>query len=143
MVPIVITQTYIASPAEVWKAITDPAAMHRWYFDTMENFEPRVGFETRFNVHANGKDYMHHWRVLEVIPERKLVYEWLYPDYPGQSTVSWELQPAGNDTVLTLTHRGNESFPQDNPDFSRESCTGGWTYFLGERLKTYLEGGTL
>jgi uncharacterized protein YndB with AHSA1/START domain len=143
MTPVIISQTYIATPAAVWKAITDPHEMRRWYFDTMEDFQPRPGFETQFNVEANGKDYLHHWTVLESVPERKLVYEWRYPDYPGESTVTWELMPAGNDTQVTLTHRGIESFPQDNADFAPASFTGGWNYFLGERLKTYLEGGTL
>ena len=32
-----------------------------------------------------------------------------------------------------------ESFPQDIPEFSRMSCLGGWTYFINQSLKEYLE----
>jgi hypothetical protein len=42
-------------------------------------------------------------------------------------------------TNLKLTHVGIETFPQDNPLFSRESGEAGWGYFLHESLKLFLE----
>lgn len=31
-----------------------------------------------------------------------------------------------------------ESFPQNTPEFKRESCVGRWGYFIKHRLKNYL-----
>lgn len=77
--------------------------------------------------------------VLEVISEKRIKYSWQYPDIDGYSTVSFELSEINNQTRLKLTVDGLESFPQDIPEFSRESCTEGWFYFIKQRLKNYLE----
>lgn len=50
----------------------------------------------------------------------------------------WELSETPSGTKLTLTHEGHETFPQDDPIFSREGCQGGWDYFLRESLKAFL-----
>ena len=42
-------------------------------------------------------------------------------------------------TNLKLTHAGHDTFPNDNPIFSRESGEAGWRYFLNESLKAFLE----
>jgi len=137
--PVIVEETYNAPIEKVWNAITDSSEMKQWYFEEMEVFKPEVGFETQFNVHANGNDYLHIWKVTEVIPFKKIVYNWTYKDYAGDSYVTWELSTENNKTKLKLSHTGIETFPKDNPDFTRESCTGGWTFFLCERLKNYLD----
>jgi hypothetical protein len=38
-----------------------------------------------------------------------------------------------------LTNIITEDYPSDVPEFKRESCIGGWNYFLGEMLKGFLE----
>jgi hypothetical protein len=40
---------------------------------------------------------------------------------------------------VKLTHEGLETFPQNNPDFAKESFMQGWTYILGTSLKKFLE----
>ena len=50
--PIVVEQTFNAPMAVVWKAITDKDQMRRWFFKTMTDFEPEIGFETQFNVRS-------------------------------------------------------------------------------------------
>ncbi|HET7732950.1 MAG TPA: SRPBCC domain-containing protein, partial [Paludibacter sp.] len=137
--PIIVEQTYNASVAEVWKAITDENEMKKWYFKTMETFKPEVGFETEFDVEANGKHYLHQWRVTEVEHGKKITYNWKFGGYKGEWAVTFELTDENGLTKLTLTNYGIESFPQDNPDFSRESATEGWNYFIRERLKDFLE----
>jgi uncharacterized protein YndB with AHSA1/START domain len=138
--PIVVAETFSAAPERVWRAITDKDEMRRWFFETIAAFKPEIGFETRFNVRNAGRDYLHLWKVTEAIAPRKLAYEWKYEGYPGASFVVWELVEMGNGTRLTLTHNGVETFPQDDPAFTRESCEGGWRYFLCDRLKAFLEG---
>jgi hypothetical protein len=38
-----------------------------------------------------------------------------------------------------LTVEVLEDFPDDIPEFRRESCIGGWNYFINHRLKEYLD----
>lgn len=137
--PIVIRETYRAPVEVVWRAITDKEHMRKWFFDSISEFEPRPGFETQFNVHAEGEDYLHLWRVTEAVVNRRIAYDWKYPGYAGESDVVWELSESAEGTELTLTHTGVDSFPQDKAVFTREACEGGWRYFLGERLKAFLE----
>ena len=137
--PIVVEQTFDVPIAMVWKAITDKAQMPQWFFEPIADFEPRVGFETQFTVVAEGRDYQHLWKVIDVVPESRIVYAWRYGGIPGNSTVSWELSETPDGTKLRLTHSGHETFPQDNPIFKREMGVAGWKYFIQESLKAFLE----
>ena len=137
--PIVVEQTFNTPIAVVWKAITDKDQMRQWFFEPMTDFKPEIGFETQFNVRCEDQDYLHLWQVTDVVPERRIAYQWRYGGYPGNSSVTWELSEALNVTKLRLTHEGHETFPQDNPIFSRESGQAGWDYFLHESLKAFLE----
>ncbi len=137
--PIMVEQTYNASIAVVWKAITDKDQMRQWFFETMTDFEPEVGFGTQFNVRVEDQDYPHQWKVIDVVSERRIAYDWRYGGFRGNSSVTWELSETPNGTKLKLTHKGIETFPQDNPVFSRESGQAGWDYFLHESLKAFLE----
>jgi len=137
--PVVVEQVFNAPIAVVWKAITDKDQMHQWFFDAMTDFEPEAGFETQFNVRCEGRDYLHLWKIIEVVPQKRIVYDWRYGGYPGSSTVAWGLSEVANGTRLVLTHTGHEGFPQDDPAFSRESCQAGWDYLVRESLKAFLE----
>ncbi|MDP6553399.1 MAG: SRPBCC domain-containing protein [Pirellulaceae bacterium] len=137
--PIIVEQTFNAPVAVVWNAITNKDQMRQWFFETMTDFEPESGFETQFNVRCEDRDYLHVWNVTDVIPEKRIAYGWRYGGHPGDSTVVWELSETANGTKLALTHEGHETFTQDDPNFNRESCQGGWEYFLCERLKAFLE----
>ena len=85
--------------------------MKNWFFAEMEVFKPEVGFETQFNVHTNGNDYLHIWKVTEVILFKKIVYRWTYKDYAGDSYVTWELSTENNKTKLKLLHTGIDTKP--------------------------------
>lgn len=137
--PIIVEQTYNTSIDRVWKAITDSGQMRKWFFANIDSFKAEVGFETEFNVQANDKNYLHLWKITEVQVQKKIIYNWKYGGYSGNSYVIWELSSENNFTKLKLTHEGQETFPQDNPDFRRESCIEGWKYFICQRLKEFLE----
>lgn len=137
--PFVIERTFNAPVARIWKAITDKEDMKKWYFD-IPDFKPEVGHEFEFTAGDDTKKYTHHCKVLEVIPNKKLSYTWRYPEKPGTSTVTMELFPEGDTTKFRLTHSGLETFPQDHPDFRKESFAAGWTDIIGKFLKEYLEG---
>jgi len=136
--PIVIEETYQASVEMVWDAITNKDKMKQWYFD-LDQFKPEVGFEFKFTGHGSkGENYIHLCKITEVIPGKKLQYSWQYENYKGRSLVTFELFGEGAKTRLRL-HEGLETFPQDNPDFARESFTAGWTEIITKSLKNYLD----
>jgi uncharacterized protein YndB with AHSA1/START domain len=127
-----------ASAEEVWNAITNKEEMKHWYFD-LEAFKPEVGFEFQFYGGSEEKQYLHLCEITEVIPFRKLTYSWRYDGYVGNSFVTFELFEEGKQTRVKLNHEGLETFPQDNPDFAKESFTAGWTEIIGTSIKQYLE----
>jgi len=123
---------------KVWKALTDKDEMKKWYFD-LSAFHPQVGFEFSFNGQGHDcEQYVHHCKITEVIPGKKLSYSWRYEGYPGISVVTFELFSEGDKTRLKLTHAGLESFPQDKPDFAVKSFAEGWTEIIGKSLPNYL-----
>jgi uncharacterized protein YndB with AHSA1/START domain len=137
--PIIVEQVFDATIRQVWEAITEPNQMRKWFFEEMGSFKPEVGFSTEFDVSFDGKHFIHQWKVTEVLPQRRIAYDWRYRGYPGDSRVTWELTSESRQSRLRLTVEGLETFPQDMPEFTRESCIQGWTYFIGERLKKCLE----
>lgn len=137
---IIVEQTFNRPVYKVWSAITRADLMRQWFFDNMESFKPAVGFETQFNVQSGDRDFLHMWKITEVVPLKKIRYNWKYGGYPGDSTVAFELFEQHEQTMLRLTHTGMESFPGDIPEFSRESCEEGWHYFIKKSLKEYLDG---
>ncbi len=137
--PVIVEETYKASMDRVWEAITVRDQMVLWYFDAIEAFEPRVGFETRFNVRVGERDFPHVWKLTEVREKEKLAYDWRYESYPGRSDVAFELSETPHGTKLRLTATVTESFPQDIPEFKRESGVAGWEYFIRSSLKNHLE----
>ena len=137
--PIIVEQVFDSTIQQVWEAITDPTQMRQWFFGQIVSFKAEVGFSTEFDVSFDGKRFIHQWKVTEVLPQRRIAYDWRYRGYPGDSRVTWELTSERHQSKLKLTVEGLETFPQDMPEFTRESCIQGWTYFIGERLKKYLE----
>ncbi len=136
---IVLERTFSAPAETIWNALTEIDQMKQWYMPALESFRPEVGFETQFNIHHNGKDFLHLWRVTEVAPGRKIIYSWKYQGFPGESFVTFELFPEGNMTRLKLTHTGLESFmPRINPDLARNNFLQGWTQ-LGSELQKFLD----
>lgn len=136
--PFVLEKVLHAPPAIVWKALTDPSQMQQWYFDIPE-FRPEPGFEFEFTAGSEERQYRHLCKVTEADPNRKLSYSWRYADFPGDSEVTFELIPGGDQTTLQLTHKGLHTFPQDHPDFQAESFAAGWTHIIGQSLATFVE----
>ncbi|MEQ8272669.1 MAG: SRPBCC domain-containing protein [Deltaproteobacteria bacterium] len=136
--PIVVEQTFDAPVERVWSAITEPNLMRQWLFETMADFEARVGFETRFTVNADGRDFVHRWRVEDVVVNERIVLDWRYEGIRGASVVTWTLAPNDGGTTLKVTHEGGHTFPQDEPAFQRKADVEGWTFLVGERLATLL-----
>lgn len=136
--PIIIKETFVSTSQQVWSAITDPSEMRQWFFENMPDFQPKIGFKTQFEVKNEGRTFTHTWQVTEVIPQKKIKYNWFYPEYPGDAFVTFLLQKKDNATELTLVMDIVEDFPKNIPEFTRESCIAGWNYFINQQLKNYL-----
>lgn len=137
--PIVVEQIFNASVDKVWEAITRAELMRKWFFDNIPEFNPEIGFKTKFNVKSGGRDFLHLWEVTEAIPEERLTYNWRYDGYSGDSYVSFEILGQENQTNLKVTYEVMESFPDGIPEFKRENCHSGWEYFIGKSLKEFME----
>jgi uncharacterized protein YndB with AHSA1/START domain len=135
---IIVEQKFDASSEIVWDAITNIERMRNWYFENIPDFHTTVGFKTQFNITNGNKNFLHRWNVTEVIPHKKIKYEWTFEEYNGKSTTSFELFEKNNSTLLRLTVEVLEDFPDNVEEFRRESCIAGWNYFINGRLKEFL-----
>ncbi|WP_301002269.1 SRPBCC family protein [Capsulimonas corticalis] len=77
---------YPQSPDRVWKALTDPKALARWFLPG--DFEPRMGFRFQFEM---GRRRVR-GEVIDAERERRLSYKWRAEDEP-ESVVTWTLEP--------------------------------------------------
>ena len=136
--PIVIEQHFGASPARLWKAITNPSEMRQWFFEQIPDFRPEAGFHTEFVIRNEGRTFTHCWTLREVIPKKKIVYHWYYPEYPGDSNVHFEIEEHESGSLLRVSTEILEDFPDSIPEFKRESCIAGWQFFVQNRLPEFL-----
>ncbi len=137
---IVVEQILNTPIKDVWNAITNLKEMKQWFFKDIPAFKPEVGFKVNFPVISRNNTFTHLWEILEVEPQKLIKYHWAYEEYEGDGFVTFELIEKGSQTLLRLTNEGLESFPQDIPEFERDSCVAGWEYFIKGMLKNYLEG---
>lgn len=128
-----------ASSREVWSAITNAEEMRRWFFDNIPAFKAEKGFTTEFEVFSGERKFTHQWEILEVIPGSKLIYGWKYLEYKGDSTIEFLIREHKEGFVKVFLQVDIlEDFDSDVPEFKRESCIGGWRYFIGGTLSKYL-----
>ena len=52
--------------------------MRKWYFENIPSFKPEVGFKTQFNVQSQHRNFLHIWKVTEVVPKKMITYNWKY-----------------------------------------------------------------
>jgi uncharacterized protein YndB with AHSA1/START domain len=93
-------------PEAVWKAITEPEQLAKWYM-TKARIEGKVGGMIDFwsgisQFHVTGK-------VLSWDPPHLFEFEWIVEprrELPKgeQAVIRWELIPDGDETLLKLTH---------------------------------------
>jgi uncharacterized protein YndB with AHSA1/START domain len=135
----VIKEVVLDAPvSRVWKALTDKDQLKQWCFD-MKAFQPVVGFEFEFYGEKDGTKFLHECKVLEIEVEKKMKWLWTYKDIPGDTYVTFELFPQGNQTRLLLTHEGLEKLPQDE-NYAKTNFIAGWNSILGKLLPNFLAG---
>ncbi len=124
---------------EVWRAVTTPALIKRWFFGVDTEAEWRVGGKLVHRGEYEGKPYVDRGEILEFEPPRRLVHShWSdvsgKPDRPeNREIVSWDLDGDGAGTELTITEL---NLPSEEAAATSEAA---WNGAL-QSLKRMLEG---
>lgn len=105
---------YPHPPEDVWAAITDSHALAEWL--EPNDHQPVVGHKFQFRCDPNWcGSGITECEVLEVDLHRKLVWSWVaVPSDPKKPkcapmTITWNLIPKNEGTLLTLEHTGAEN----------------------------------
>jgi uncharacterized protein YndB with AHSA1/START domain len=96
---LVFTRTLDHSPEKVWRALTEKEHLEAWFPDTVEGTFER-GAKLRFVSEEH--DFEFDGEVLEFEPPTLLAIRW------GTDLLRFELQPAANGTLLTMTDTFDE-----------------------------------
>jgi uncharacterized protein YndB with AHSA1/START domain len=122
----------------VWEALTDPAELHRWWGDTDLELSEGGRFNLRWrNQGPDGNVATLDGAITKLDPPRfmEISATWGATGNTGPgtpTTLTWELEPAGDYTVLRFTNT--------LPTPSEESTTAaGWHFHL-DALATALSG---
>ncbi len=123
---------------KVWEALTNVTQMRKWYFENIPDFKPKEGFETEFKVRSGERIFTHIWKIIEVIPFKKISYTWKFEEYPGEGLSIFELTDKNNTSHLKLESHVLKPYPKDIPEFKRESGEAGWDYLINKNLVEFL-----
>jgi uncharacterized protein YndB with AHSA1/START domain len=105
-------------PAAVWRALTEPDLMGRWW--VRGDIKPVVGHRFTLDMGPWGIQWC---EVLQVEPEKLLSYS--FAEGELDTTISWRLEPEGDGTRLFLVHSG---FAPDS--VSLRGMSNGWPGIL-------------
>jgi len=150
-IDVTVERFIAASPARVYRALTEASEMEQWLFSDVQT-EPRAGgsYKMRWRSKTDPtRDHDRFGRYLELIPDRKVVFEWKGDASQKlgmgnfQSTiVTITLTPARLDgldgTKVKLVHSGWPSDEQGRDWAGKHE--GGWTFYI-ENLSNYLGSG--
>lgn len=117
-----------ATPETVFAALIEPEQLERW-IATGATVEPEVGgrYDLGWNIGPT--------RILELVPNERLAYDWRTGDDHPDMVVRWVLEGSAGRTHLTVVQSG----------FVSEDHAASWTLGLASRvasLKRMLEVGT-
>jgi uncharacterized protein YndB with AHSA1/START domain len=121
---------YRQPPARIWRALTEPEYVARWW--ARGDIRAEVGHRFQMDMGPWG---MQPCQVLAVEPERLFRYSFAEPTL--DTIITWQLAPEGTGTRLTLIHEG---FDLDSA-MGRQAFEGmkpGWPGIV-ERLGTVID----
>lgn len=91
---------------KVWEAISQAEQISAWFIQA--DFEAKVGYAYTF-THEETK-------ITGVVKEAEpytLIYTWMVNNDGTSTTVKWELEKQGNQTLLKLEHSGISNYPDE------------------------------
>lgn len=128
-----VDQLIAAKPETVFRLLTEPDLYARWFGPagsevTVQEMDVRLGGRLGLAIHLRAPNLTvgieGFYEVIE--PPTKIVHTWRSMDEELVTTVSFSLEPQGNDTRLVVTHRGFVD-PVD-----LENNHGGWVDHLAK-----------
>lgn len=122
-----------ASPAAVFKALTDEKELAQWFPNQGATLEARVGGAVEFKfLRPDGAKHTMQGRILEITPGKKLSYSWSFAQ-DSNEVVTWMLEPVdgGGKTRVTLVHTGFKKPSQKDLE-SGMSLEAGWSHFISQ-----------
>jgi uncharacterized protein YndB with AHSA1/START domain/DNA-binding transcriptional ArsR family regulator len=134
-----VYEIYIrATPERIWQAITDPALVQHYYFNSVIESDFQPGSSIIYRQADTGRLDIE-GEVVEADPPRKLVHTMAVrwdPEVNDEPTrVTWEITPMGEACLLSVTHDG---FTSETETYHQTK--GGWPMILSG-LKTLVETG--
>ncbi len=124
--PVSFERIIDATPDEAFALFTEPERLRRWQA-VSASVDLRVGGDYRITVTPG---HIASGTFTEIEPGKRVVYTWGWVDSadlpPGASTIVVDLEPAGDKTLVRLTHSGL------TPD-QAVGHSEGWTHYI-ERL---------
>lgn len=134
-----IRQQYFirASPKKVFRALSDPDRLTRWFLEEAE-LSPRKRGRYTFKWRGG---YAHSGRVLEFVRGSSLTLSW--PQFDGEqplgdTKVKFSVEPKGDGTLLKIVHSGYSKHEKWVDAYA--GTHSGWAYFA-MNLKSVLEHG--
>lgn len=131
-----------ASPSEVWKALTSPEDIKKYFYGTNTVSDWKVGSPIVFSGEWDGQPYEDKGTILELIPGKKLVYNYWssfsgIEDIPeNYANITYTLTPQEDGTLLEITQDGIET------EEKRAHSESSWKSVL-ENLKEVLYSKTM
>ena len=129
---LVIRRVFDAPRALVWRAWSEREYATKWGpkgFTTPEremDLRPGGAWHARM-ISPEGKEYRQHGIVLEVVPEERLAFTFIWDETPDvEMTVTVTFADRGNQTEMTFVQTGFDSIG------SRDSHEGGWNEAFDE-----------
>ena len=130
--------TLNVSPARVWQALTTPSEIKQYLFGTDTTSDWKEGGTITYTGEWEGKKYEDKGEIVEMVPN-KLLHTTYFSSMSGKedkpenySNVIYRIEPAGKQTVLTITQDNNAS------EQSRDHSQANWTMVL-QSLKKLVE----
>ena len=135
-----------ATPERVWRALTSAEELSSWFQVEIEGDLTAGSNVWMTSVHVGHVGQRFNVRVLEMTPPRRLVWAW----HPGEvdprvdyaheprTTVSFELEPSGSGTRLTVSETGFDAIALSRRAKVYGDNSQGWTEVLGW-LQKYAE----
>ncbi len=127
---IVVDETFPHSPGVIWKTLTDGELIARWLMRPI-GFEAAPGSRFMYQTTPAGQwDGVILCRVLEAVPNERLVYSWKSGHEsnegygaPLETVVTWTLSAVAGGTRVRLVHSG---FVTPRNDSALKTMSEGW-----------------
>ena len=127
---IVVDEVFPHAPETIWKALTTGELIARWLMPA-EGFEAVVGNRFTYKTTPAGEwDGTIHCEILEVVPNRRLVYSWkggheANAGYGSrlETVVAWTLARTAEGTRVRVVHSG---FVLPKNDTAYRNMSDGW-----------------